>query len=61
MLWPLLCKIFLNNLLFTNLKSIVCNFPGDNTLHCWREITENIINILQPDLKVVLSGLATIK
>ena len=54
MLGPLLCKIFLNNLLFTNLRSIVCNFAGDSTLHYCGEITENIINILQADLKVVL-------
>ena len=46
-LGPLLFKIFLNNLLLINLRPIVCNFAGDNTLYYCVETTQNIIKNLQ--------------
>ena len=49
----LLLNIFLNDLLLTNLRSIVCNFADDNTPYCCEETTENFTEILQSDLKVV--------
>ena len=47
-------NIFLNNLLLTNLRSIVCNFSDNNTLYCCGETTEEVIENLQSDLKVVV-------
>ena len=53
-LGPLLFNIFSNNLLLTNLRSIVCNFSDDNTLYYCGETTENVIKSIQSDLKIVL-------
>ena len=53
-LGPLLLSIFLNYLSLTSLRSIVCNFPYDKTLYCCGETSENVMEDLQSDLKVVL-------
>ena len=54
-LGPLLFNnIFLNDLLFINLRSIVCKFADDNTLYYCGETTENGIKKLKSDLKIVL-------
>ena len=50
----LLLYIFLNDLLLTNLRSIVCNFADDSTLYYCGETAENVINNIQSDLKIVL-------
>ena len=47
----LLFNTFLNCLLLINLRSSAYNFADDNTLHYWRETTENVIKNLQSDLK----------
>ena len=39
---PLLFNIFLIDLLLINLRSNVCNFADDNTLHYCGETTENV-------------------
>ena len=54
MLGPLLFDIFLNDLLLTNLRSIVCNFADDKTPYCCGETTKNVIENLPPDQIVVL-------
>ena len=53
-LGPLLFNIFLNDLLLPHLRSNVCNFADDNTLYCCGKTTENVIENLISDLKVVL-------
>ena len=60
-LGPFVFNIFLNDLLLINLRSIVFNLAGDNTLYYCRETTETIIKNSQSDLKIVLSHLGTIK
>ena len=50
----LLFNMSLNGLLLISLRSIVCNLADDSTLYCCGETTENIIENLQSDLKVVL-------
>ena len=54
-LGPLLFNIFLNDILFLNLNSKICNFADDNTIYSCASSTNEVIQNLQDDLKVVLS------
>ena len=54
-LGPLLLNIFINNLLFLQIKSEICNFADDNTLYsCNKELGTIILN-LEYDMTNILS------
>ena len=47
-------NIFLNDLLLTKFRSIFGNIADDNTLYCCPETTEDVLQNLQSDPKILL-------
>ena len=53
-LGPLLFNIFINDLFLFIVKTSICNFADDNTLHSCAKTLEEVISNLEYDLKIVL-------
>ena len=53
-LGPLLFNIFINDLFFLNLESMICNFADDNTLYVCDTSFESVLQKLLSDVPVVI-------
>ena len=53
-LGPILFNIFINDLLFSNLKSDICNFADDNTLYACDSSIDNVLLRLNSDIPRVM-------
>ena len=53
-LGPILFNIFINDLLFSNLESDICNFADDNTLYTCDSSIDNVLLGLNSDIPRVM-------
>ena len=53
-LGPILFNIFINDLLFSNLESDICNFADDNTLYARDSSIDNVLLRLNSDIPRVM-------